>query len=38
MRFLAAKAEEDVVSAKQVRHLFAGNPGESFSVGMFRKR
>jgi hypothetical protein len=38
VRYVGTKAGEDVVAADRVRHLFAGNPGEEFTVGMFRKK
>ena len=38
IRYVASKDGEEVVDAERVRHLFAANPGEAFSVGMFRKK
>jgi hypothetical protein len=38
IRYLGADGGEEVVSGEQIRHLFAGNPGEQFPVGLFKKR
>jgi hypothetical protein len=37
VRYLGSSARE-VVRLDRVRHVFAGSPGESFTVNMFRKR
>jgi hypothetical protein len=38
IRYVGSKDGEEVADAERVRHLFAANPGEAFSVGMFRKK
>jgi hypothetical protein len=38
IRYIGSKDGEEVVDAERIRHLFAANPGEAFSVGMFRKK
>jgi hypothetical protein len=38
VRYLGPQAGEEVVPAGRVRHLFAGNPGEAFSPGLFKKK
>jgi hypothetical protein len=38
IRFVGSKDGEEVMDATRVRHLFAGNPGEAFPTGLFKKK
>jgi hypothetical protein len=38
VRHLGSNAGEEIVVKSRVRHLFAGNPGEAFPVGLFKQK
>jgi hypothetical protein len=38
IRYVGSQGGEEVVVGERVRHLFAGNPGEAFPVGLFKKK
>jgi hypothetical protein len=38
VRHLGSNTGEEIVAKSRVRHLFAGNPGEAFPVGLFKQK